>query len=167
MKPPVHPSEKVLSRDEVLHRFGRPRCGTIVFTNGVFDILHRGHVEYLCAARALGDALVVGLNTDDSVRRLGKGADRPINRQEDRALVLAALACVDAVTLFGDDTPRDLVAALLPDVLVKGGDYTVQTIVGAAEVMAAGGRVEVIPLVPGRSTTAILERARGGGGEDV
>ena len=166
MTPPVHPAEKVLSRDEVLHRFGRPRRGTIVFTNGVFDILHRGHVEYLCAARAMGDALVVGLNTDDSVRRLGKGADRPINREEDRAMVLAALACVDAVTLFGDDTPRELIAALLPDVLVKGGDYTVDTIAGADEVRAAGGRVEVIPLVPGRSTTAILERARGGGGAD-
>jgi rfaE bifunctional protein nucleotidyltransferase chain/domain len=163
VKGPVHPSEKVLARDEVLHRFGQPRCGTVVFTNGVFDILHRGHVEYLFAARALGDALVVGLNTDESVRRLGKGADRPINRQEDRAMVLAGLACVDAVTLFGDDTPHALITALLPDVLVKGGDYTVATIVGAEEVMAAGGRVEVIPLVPGRSTTAILERARGGG----
>jgi rfaE bifunctional protein nucleotidyltransferase chain/domain len=167
MKPPVHPSEKVMSRDEVLRRFGRPRCGTIVFTNGVFDILHRGHVEYLCAARALGDALVVGLNTDDSVRRLGKGADRPVNPEADRALVLAGLACVDAVTLFGDDTPRALVEALLPDVLVKGGDYTVETIVGADEVRAAGGRVQVIPLVPGRSTTAILQRAKGKGGEDV
>lgn len=167
MKPPVHPSQKVLSRDQLLHRFGRPRCGTVVFTNGVFDILHRGHVEYLCAARARGDALVVGLNTDDSVRRLGKGAGRPINGEEDRAVVLAALACVDAVTLFGDDTPRDLVAALLPDVLVKGGDYTVETIVGADEVRAAGGRVEVIPLIPGRSTTAILQRARGKGGEDA
>lgn len=166
MNPPVHPSAKVLSRDEVLHRFGRPRCGTVVFTNGVFDILHRGHVEYLYAARARGDALVVGLNTDDSVRRLGKGADRPINREADRAMVLAGLGCVDAVTLFGDDTPRGLVAALLPDVLVKGGDYTVDTIAGADEVRAAGGRVEVIPLVPGRSTTAILQRARGGGGED-
>jgi rfaE bifunctional protein nucleotidyltransferase chain/domain len=166
VKPPVHPSDKVLSRDEVLHRFGRPRCGTVVFTNGVFDILHRGHVEYLCAARAMGDALVVGLNTDDSVRRLGKGADRPINREEDRAMVLAALACVDAVTPFSDDTPRELIAALLPDVLVKGGDYTVDTIAGADEVRAAGGRVEVIPLLPGRSTTKILERARGGGGED-
>jgi rfaE bifunctional protein nucleotidyltransferase chain/domain len=167
MNPPVHPSEKVLSREEVLHRFGRPRCGTVVFTNGVFDILHRGHVEYLCAARALGDALVVGLNTDDSVRRLGKGADRPVNPEEDRALVLAGLACVDAVTLFGDDTPRALIEALLPDVLVKGGDYTVETIVGADEVRAAGGRVQVIPLLPGRSTTAILQRAKGKGGEDV
>lgn len=167
MTGPVHPAEKVLSRDEVLHRFGRPRCGTVVFTNGVFDILHRGHVEYLFAARALGDALVVGLNTDESVRRLGKGADRPLNREEDRALVLAGLACVDAVTLFGEDTPHALITALVPDVLVKGGDYTIDTIVGADEVMAAGGRVEVIPLVPGRSTTSILERARGRGGEDA
>jgi rfaE bifunctional protein nucleotidyltransferase chain/domain len=167
MKPPVHPAEKVLSRDELLHRFGRPRCGTIVFTNGVFDILHRGHVEYLYAARAMGDALVVAVNTDDSVRRLGKGADRPLNPAEDRALVLAGLGCVDAVTTFGEDTPRELIAALLPDVLVKGGDYTVDAIAGADEVRAAGGRVEVIPLVPGRSTTAILQRARsGGGGED-
>jgi len=166
VKPPVPPANKVMIRDEVLHRFGRPRCGTVVFTNGVFDILHRGHVEYLYAARALGDALVVGLNTDDSVRRLGKGADRPINREDDRAMVLAGLGCVDAVTLFGDDTPRALIAALLPDVLVKGGDYTVDTIAGADEVRAAGGRVEVIPLVPGRSTTAILERARGGGADE-
>lgn len=167
MNPPIHPAEKVLSRDEVLHRFGRPRRGTVVFTNGVFDILHRGHVEYLYAARALGGALVVGLNTDDSVRRLGKGADRPINAEADRALVLAGLGCVDAVTLFGDDTPRALIAALLPDVLVKGGDYTVDAIAGADEVRAAGGRVETIPLVPGRSTTMILKRARRGGGEDA
>ena len=166
MNPPFRPSDKVLSRDEVLRRFGRPRQGTVVFTNGVFDLLHRGHVEYLCAARAMGDALIVGMNTDDSVRRLGKGPDRPINREEDRAMVVAALSCVDAVTLFGDDTPRDLIAALLPDVLVKGGDYTVEMIAGADEVRAAGGRVEVIPLLPGRSTTAILERARGGGRED-
>jgi rfaE bifunctional protein nucleotidyltransferase chain/domain len=166
VNPPFRPSDKVLSRDEVLRRFGRPRRGTVVFTNGVFDLLHRGHVEYLCAARAMGDALIVGMNTDGSVRRLGKGPDRPINREEDRAMVVAALSCVDAVTLFGDDTPRGLIAALLPDVLVKGGDYTVEMIAGADEVRAAGGRVEVIPLLPGRSTTAILERARGGGGED-
>lgn len=162
----IHPAEKVMTGDEALRRFGRPRAGTVVFTNGVFDILHRGHVEYLFAARALGGALVVGLNTDASVRRLGKGADRPVNGEQDRAMVLAGLACVDAVTLFGDDTPRALIAALLPDVLVKGGDYSVDDIAGADEVRAAGGRVQVIPLVPGRSTTAILERARGRGGED-
>jgi rfaE bifunctional protein nucleotidyltransferase chain/domain len=163
VKPPVHPSEKILSRDELLHRFGGGRCERIVFTNGVFDLLHRGHVDYLYAARALGDALVVAVNTDASTRRLGKGSDRPVNGQADRAFVLAGLGCVDAVTLFDEDTPRELLAALLPDVLVKGGDYTVQTVAGAAEVMAAGGRVEIIPLTPGRSTTSILERARRGG----
>lgn len=156
------PAAKVLERGEALRRFARPRCGPVVFTNGVFDLLHRGHVEYLFAARALGDALVVGLNSDASVRRLGKGADRPVNPEEDRALVLAGLAAVDAVVLFEEDTPRALIAALLPDVLVKGSDYTVDEIAGAEEVRAAGGRVETIPLVPGRSTTSILERARRG-----
>jgi rfaE bifunctional protein nucleotidyltransferase chain/domain len=160
--PPVHPSGKILSRDELLRRFGGGRRG-VVFTNGVFDILHRGHVEYLHAARALGDALVVAVNTDASTRRLGKGGDRPVNPEADRAFVLAGLGCVDAVTLFDEDTPRELIAALLPGVLVKGGDYTVDTVAGAAEVMAAGGRVEIIPLTPGRSTTSILQRARRGG----
>jgi D-glycero-beta-D-manno-heptose 1-phosphate adenylyltransferase len=160
---PILPAEKVLAPDALLRRFGRPRGGTLVFTNGVFDLLHRGHVDYLYAARALGDALVVAINTDDSVRRLGKGADRPINGEADRAFVLAGLGCVDAVTTFGTDTPRELIAALLPDVLVKGGDYTVDTIAGAEEVVAAGGRVQVIPLVPGRSTTSMLQRARGEG----
>lgn len=162
MTAPVPPAAKVLPAEEALRRFARPRSGTLVFTNGVFDLLHRGHVEYLFAARALGDALVVGLNTDASVRRLGKGADRPVNGEEDRAMVLAGLAAVDAVVLFDDDTPRALIAALLPDVLVKGGDYAADRIVGADEVRAAGGRVETIPLVAGRSTTSILERARRG-----
>ena len=160
MRKPIPPADKVLSREQVVLRYGPPGRGRVVFTNGVFDLLHRGHVEYLYAARALGDALVVGVNTDASARRLGKGADRPINGEEDRAFVLAGLACVDAVTLFDEDTPRELISVLLPDVLVKGGDYTVETIVGADVVIAAGGRVEVIPLVPGRSTTSILERAR-------
>ncbi|HEX2081368.1 MAG TPA: D-glycero-beta-D-manno-heptose 1-phosphate adenylyltransferase [Longimicrobium sp.] len=163
MRKPVPPAEKILSREQVVLRYGPPGRGRVVFTNGVFDLLHRGHVEYLYAARALGDALVVGVNTDASVRRLGKGPDRPVNGEEDRAFVLAGLGCVDAVTLFDEDTPRELVAVLLPDVLVKGGDYTVETIAGADVVIAAGGRVEVIPLVPGRSTTNILERARRGG----
>jgi D-glycero-beta-D-manno-heptose 1-phosphate adenylyltransferase len=153
----------VISRDELLRRFGRPRTGTLVFTNGVFDILHRGHVEYLAAARELGDALVVAVNGDASARRLGKGPDRPLNPEGDRALVVAALAVVDAVVTFDEDTPRELVAALLPDVLVKGGDYTVDLIAGADEVLAAGGRVRIVPLVEGRSTTALLERARRGG----
>jgi rfaE bifunctional protein nucleotidyltransferase chain/domain len=163
VRQPVHPSAKILSRDEVLARYGPPGRGRVVFTNGVFDILHRGHVEYLYAARKLGDALVVGLNTDASTRRLGKGGDRPVNGEEDRAMVLAGLGCVDAVTLFDEDTPRELVTALEPDVLVKGGDYTVETVAGAAEVIAAGGRVEIIPLVPGRSTTSIIEQTRKGG----
>lgn len=155
---PLPAAAKVLSRAELVRRLGRPRAERVVFTNGCFDVLHRGHVEYLHAARALGDLLVVGVNADDSVRRL-KGSGRPVNGEEDRALVLASLAAVDYVTVFGEDTPRELVTALLPDVLVKGGDYTRDTIVGADEVEAAGGRVVVVPLVPGRSTTAILERA--------
>jgi D-beta-D-heptose 7-phosphate kinase/D-beta-D-heptose 1-phosphate adenosyltransferase len=154
-------ASKILSREELLRRFGRPRAGTLVVTNGCFDVLHRGHVEYLAAARAMGDALVVALNTDDSVRRL-KGPARPVNGQEDRAIVLAGLAAVDAVTLFGEDTPRELVADLLPDVLVKGGDYREDEIAGGAEVRAAGGRVVVAPLVPGRSTTTILHRLHQG-----
>lgn len=144
----------------MVERFGRPRAGTVVFTNGVFDVLHRGHVEYLEAARALGDALVVGLNGDESVRRL-KGPSRPVNPQEDRAVVLGGLAAVDAVVLFHDDTPIRLVEALLPDVIVKGGDYTPDTVVGAREVVAAGGRVVIAPLLPGRSTTRIVQRIQG------
>jgi rfaE bifunctional protein nucleotidyltransferase chain/domain len=159
------PAAKILSRDELLARLKRPRTERVVFTNGVFDVLHRGHVEYLARARSLGDLLVVAVNTDASVRRLGKGADRPVNPEDDRAFVLAGLESVGYVTLFGEDTPRDLIALLLPDVLVKGGDYTRDTIAGADEVEAAGGRVEVIPLVPGRSTTEILKRVRQGGGD--
>ena len=131
-----------------------------MFTNGCFDILHRGHVEYLEQARRLGDHLVVALNSDRSVRAL-KGAGRPVNPEVDRAVVLAALASVDAVTIFDEDTPLELLRALLPDVLVKGGDYTIDTIVGSAEVRAAGGEVVVVPLVPGRSTTRMIERTRG------
>lgn len=131
----------------------------IVFTNGVFDILHAGHVTYLEHARALGDALVVGLNTDASVRRL-KGPERPINTEDDRACVIASLRAVDHVVLFDTDTPLDVIVALMPDVLVKGGDYTRDTIVGADEVEAHGGTVCTIPLVEGRSTTAIINRAR-------
>jgi rfaE bifunctional protein nucleotidyltransferase chain/domain len=154
---PRDPASKVLGRDELIDRLRRPREDRVVFTNGVFDVVHRGHVEYLAGARTLGDLLVVGLNTDDSVRRL-KGPGRPVNPEDDRAHVLAALESVDYVTLFAEDTPRDLIAALLPDVLVKGGDYSRETIVGADEVEAAGGQVVVAPLLPGRSTTAILQR---------
>jgi D-beta-D-heptose 7-phosphate kinase/D-beta-D-heptose 1-phosphate adenosyltransferase len=152
--------EKLLDLPALLERFGRPREGTLVFTNGVFDVLHRGHVEYLEAARALGDRLVVGLNADASVRRL-KGPTRPVNPQEDRAVVLGGLEAVDAVVVFDDDTPLRLVEALLPDVIVKGGDYTPDTVVGAREVVAAGGRVVIAPLLEGRSTTRIVQRIQG------
>lgn len=131
----------------------------VVFTNGVFDILHAGHVTYLEAARSMGDVLVVGLNTDESVKRL-KGPQRPVNCELDRAIVLAALRSVNHVVLFGQDTPIDVITALQPSVLVKGGDYTRETIVGADIVEERGGIVAVIPLVPGRSTTSIIERAR-------
>jgi D-beta-D-heptose 7-phosphate kinase/D-beta-D-heptose 1-phosphate adenosyltransferase len=151
---------KLLTLPTLVERFGRPRRGTVVFTNGVFDVLHRGHVEYLEAARALGDSLVVGLNSDASVGRL-KGPSRPVNPQEDRAVVLGALAAVDAVVIFDDDTPLQLVEAFLPDVIVKGGDYTPETVVGAREVVAAGGRVVIAPLLPGRSTTRIVQRIQG------
>ena len=151
-------ASKILPRDAVFERFGRPRTNRVVFTNGCFDLLHRGHVEYLHAARELGDTLIVGLNSDDSVRRL-KGPSRPVNPAEDRAYVLAALTAVDAVTVFSEDTPAALIRGLLPDVLIKGGDYQADEVVGAQEVRAAGGQVIIAPLVPGRSTTELLRRA--------
>ncbi|MBE0612509.1 MAG: D-glycero-beta-D-manno-heptose 1-phosphate adenylyltransferase [Burkholderiales bacterium] len=134
----------------------------LVFTNGVFDILHRGHVTYLAQARALGASLVVAANSDASARRLGKGADRPINRLEDRAAVLAALQAVDLVTWFDEDTPLALILACRPDVLVKGGDWKPEAIVGAREVIAWGGAVHAIPFQFERSTTATLQRIRSG-----
>lgn len=138
----------------------RARGGRLVFTNGVFDLLHAGHVEYLAAARALGDALVVAVNSDASARRLGKGADRPLCPLEDRLLVLSGLEAVDALAVFDEDTPLRLIQALRPDVLAKGADYAVEAIVGAAETLARGGRVERIPLREGRSTTALVSRIR-------
>ncbi len=134
--------------------------GRVVFTNGVFDLLHPGHVDLLLGARRQGDALVVGLNADVSVRRL-KGPGRPVRGEAERAYVLAALAPVDAVVLFAQNTPLELIRALEPDVLVKGGDYTEATIVGAPDVRARGGDVVVIPLTPGQSTTSIIEKLRG------
>lgn len=141
----------------------------VVFTNGVFDLLHRGHVTYLEEAAALGDTLIVGINEDAGVRRLGKGDDRPIVPEEDRAMVVAALRSVDAVVLFADDTPLSLIVALEPDVLVKGGDYDADStdpkdpryIVGSSEVKAKGGAVVTIALVPGRSTTSIASKLKG------
>ena len=135
---------------------------TLVFTNGVFDLLHPGHVDVLLASRRAGDALVVAVNSDASVRRL-KGPGRPVRPEGERAYVIAALAMVDAVVLFDQDTPLELIQLLQPDVLVKGGDYTESTIVGAGDVKARGGRVIVVPLTPGQSTTAIVEKLRGNG----
>jgi len=128
----------------------------IVFTNGCFDILHRGHVTYLNQARDLGDLLIVGINSDESVKRL-KGPERPVNMLEDRAYVLSALKSVDYVIPFEEDTPLNLINLIMPDILVKGGDYTIDRIIGAQEVLAHGGRVEIIPFVPGKSTSAIID----------
>ena len=141
-------------------RWREAQLGRVVFTNGVFDLLHRGHVDVLLGARKCGDALIVGLNSDSSVRRL-KGPDRPVRLEAERAYVLAAFETVDCVVLFDEDTPRELVKALHPDVLVKGGDYTEATIIGAAEVRSWGGVVRVIPLTPDQSTTNIIKALRG------
>ena len=132
----------------------------LVFTNGVFDILHRGHVTYLAQARALGASLIVALNSDASAKRLGKGADRPVNTLADRAAVVAALGCVDRVTWFEADTPLELILAVKPDVLVKGGDWKAEAIVGAREVQGWGGSVHSIAFAHQRSTTSLLERVR-------
>jgi D-glycero-beta-D-manno-heptose 1-phosphate adenylyltransferase len=133
-----------------------------VFTNGCFDLLHVGHVRYLEAARSLGDGLIVGVNTDASVKRLGKGPGRPLTPEGDRARLLAALACVDRVVLFGEDTPLALITLLTPDILVKGGDYQLDEIVGREVVLARGGRVVALPFVPGYSTTGLIDRLRSG-----
>ena len=151
----LRPDAKIMEREELLEVYRRPRAERLVFTNGCFDILHRGHVDYLYSARALGDALVVGVNTDASVRRL-KGAGRPIVSVQDRMFVLAGLGCVDAVTPFDEDTPRDLIARLLPDVLAKGGDYRPDQVVGGEKVREAGGEVMILPFLPGRSTTRLI-----------
>jgi len=142
-------------------RWRERQQGPVVFTNGVFDLLHVGHVALLEAARAEGGALVVGVNSDASVRGLEKGADRPIVPERERARLLAALACVDCVVLFDEETPLVLIERLRPDVLVKGADYARAAIVGADQVEARGGRIVRVPLVPGASTTALLARLRG------
>jgi rfaE bifunctional protein nucleotidyltransferase chain/domain len=144
-------------RDAV--RWRAAQSGAVVFTNGVFDLLHVGHVDLLTAARALGDHLIVALNSDASVSRL-KGPSRPVRSEAERAYVVAALEAVDAVTVFEQDTPLEIVLALRPDVLVKGGDYNLDTIVGRSEVESWGGRVQVVPLTPGQSTTRIIEALR-------
>lgn len=152
-------SEKLLTLDTAL-AWRNGLAGRLVFTNGVFDLLHPGHVEYLEAARALGDHLLVAVNSDRSARGLGKGTGRPVAFEQARSRVLAALQAVDRVVVFDAPTPLELIAILRPDVLVKGGDYTRDTIVGADLVEAAGGRVVTIPLVPGYSTTALVEKSR-------
>ena len=151
--------KKTLTRDELLieRRRLRDTQQKLVFTNGVFDILHVGHVRYLQQARELGDALIVAVNSDASVRQL-KGEGRPLMSESDRTEILAALVCVDYVTIFDDISPRSLIAELLPDVLVKGGDYTPDQIHGREEVEAAGGRVVSLPFVEGASTSKIIER---------
>lgn len=154
----LDPARRVLSRAQA-HDWRQLQRGRVVFTNGVFDLLHPGHVDVLRAARAQGDALIVGLNSDDSVRRL-KGPERPVRSEAERAYVLAALRCVDAVTIFDEDTPLELVRLLVPDVIVKGGDYTEASVVGAPEVRARGGEVVIVPLTPGQSTTSIIEKLR-------
>lgn len=132
----------------------------LVFTNGVFDILHAGHVTYLTAARSLGDLLIVGLNSDASVRRLGKGDDRPINAQEDRSIVLEALRAVDGVVVFEEDTPNRLIEQLKPDVHAKGGDYDPEKMPETPLVRSYGGEVVILPFLPGRSTTSMLAAIR-------
>ena len=133
----------------------------LVFTNGCFDILHRGHVTYLAQARALGASLFMGINTDSSVKRLGKGEDRPINNETDRMMVLAALESVSLLTLFDEDTPLNLILRVKPDILVKGGDWTPDKIVGSKEVLGWGGQVHSIPFLHERSTTSVIARIRG------
>lgn len=153
--------EKILSPEEMLGARQRLRAAgvRVVFTNGVFDLLHVGHVRYLAQARALGDALIVALNSDRTVREL-KGPDRPVFDQAERAEIIAALKCVDYVTVFDDSSPRSLIAKLLPDVLVKGGDYQLDQIHGREEVEAAGGKVISLPFVDGASTTTLIERIK-------
>src|SRR5260370_23842695 len=153
----------VLTLEEAILRFGREKRNgrRVVFTNGCFDLLHPGHIRGLELARALGDVLIVGLNSDSSVRQ-SKGEGRPILPERERAEILAALESVDAVVIFDAPTPRELIARLLPDVLVKGGDWPGDQIVGREEVEAAGGRVVTVPVVPGHSTSAILQKIRQG-----
>jgi rfaE bifunctional protein nucleotidyltransferase chain/domain len=152
-------TDKLCDRDTVAARVARlPR--PLVFTNGVFDVLHRGHVLYLAQARALGASLVVALNTDASAKRLGKGPDRPLNNEADRAFVMAALASTSLVTWFDEDTPLELIAHIRPDILVKGGDYDMQKLAETRVVEAYGGRALALPFVDGYSTTALVRKIR-------
>ena len=153
---------KIFTLNELLQQLKRWRLlnKKIVFTNGVFDILHEGHIASLSDAASNGNVLIVGVNADASVKRL-KGESRPVNNQNSRALVLASLIMTDAVIIFEEDTPYNLITAIMPDVLVKGGDYTIETIVGAKEVIANGGQVIIAPILEGFSTTSIIEKMKG------
>ena len=153
--------KKIASPQEAVSRVVQLReKGAIVFTNGVFDVLHRGHATYLAQARSLGASLVVALNTDASSKRLGKGDDRPLNKLEDRMALIAALASVSLVTWFDEDTPYQIIDALRPDVLVKGGDYDMATLAETQLVLSYGGRAQAIPFVSGYSTTALVQKIR-------
>lgn len=154
--------EKIVDKKqlETLLSYWRFSDKKIVFTNGCFDILHRGHVDYLSRARDLGNILILGLNSDDSVRRLGKSPERPVNNESARAIVLAALECIDAIILFDEDTPYNLIQQIQPDVLVKGGDYKPEEITGYDIVKAKGGQITTIPLTEGFSTTSIINKLK-------
>ena len=153
-------AEKICARSQVTERAQRlPR--PMVFTNGVFDVLHRGHVQYLEQARAVGGSLIVALNTDLSAKRLGKGPDRPLNNEADRAVVVAALASVSLVTWFDEDTPLEIIAELKPDLLVKGGDYDMRLLAETRVVETYGGRALAIPFVSGYSTSALVSKIKG------
>ena len=154
---------KLASRQDAVQRVVALRAlGPVVFTNGVFDVLHRGHASYLAQARSLGGSLVVALNSDASARRLGKGPDRPLNNELDRAALMAALESVSLVTWFDEDTPLELITELRPDVLVKGGDYDMSQLAETQVVLAYGGRAQAIPFVDGYSTTALVKKIRQG-----
>lgn len=154
--------QKIIQQNELISFCKRQRVKSrkIVFTNGCFDILHQGHIDVLAKAADQGNVLIVGLNSDSSVRQL-KGSERPINREEDRALMLASLLCVDAVCIFEEATPLKLIEIIQPDVLVKGGDYQKEQIVGSQEVEARGGTVVIVPFVQGYSTSGLVEKIKG------
>ena len=161
--PPPAFLSKLVSRSEAPQRLLALRAlGPVVFTNGVFDVLHRGHASYLAQARSLGASLVVALNSDASAKRLGKGPDRPLNNESDRAALMAALESVSLVTWFDEDTPLELITELRPDLLVKGGDYDMAKLAETQVVLAYGGRAQAIPFVDGYSTTALVQKIRQG-----
>ena len=159
--PPPAFLDKIAARVDAPQRMGT-LAGPVVFTNGVFDVLHRGHVTYLAQARALGGSLVIGLNSDAAARRLGKGPDRPLNNEVDRAILLASLESVSLVTWFDEDTPLEIIGEIKPDLLVKGGDYDMSKLAETRVVLAYGGTARALPFVDGYSTTALVKKIRQG-----